>query len=420
MSLKRIPLSAILLAGLLIHPGPTAVAEANCPFCSAPSLTLAEQLSQADAAALVMWVDAKKAREQDGKRLPSKTTYEIRQVVRNARGAVKTGDRVSLSRFRSGKKGDLFLLLGSKATKVEWGSPLPITETSYQYIVQAPSPEAPAAKRLAYFMRFLEFPDRQIADDAYAEFANAPYKDISSVRKLIPRKKVLRWITNSNTPPTRTGLYGLLMGLSGNASDAALMRKLIASPTEEFRLGIDGVISGYLLLAGEKGLPLIEQLKLKNQYLVDENGKVLTDKKGRKKLVPFSETYASMQALRFMWTYGDSRIAKERLRKSMRILLERPELADLVIADLARWKDWSIQDRLMAMYNAKDYNVPAIKRAIVRYMLVSTKDVPKGTPKDAPAADLPKHVQAGQVHLATLRKKDPKTVRDAERFFFLK
>ena len=341
MTLKRtscsaLALAAIALSSLLVTPAPATAAILCCPFCAAPSLTLAEQLSQADAAVLVIWADAKKAREVDGKRLPSQTTYEIRQVIRNARGAVKKGQRVRLSRFRSGKKGDMFLLLGSKATRVEWGSPLPVSETSYQYIVQAPSPEAPATKRLAYFIKFLEYPDRQISDDAYAEFANAPYKDIAAVSKLLPRDKVAKWVVDPETPQTRMGLYGLLLGLSGNAADAKLMEHKISTPSEEFRLGIDGVMSGYLLLAGEKGLPLIEQLKLKNLYLVDAKGKVLTDAKGRKKLVPFSETYAAMQALRFMWSYSEGRISKPRLRQSMRILLERPELADLVIADLAR------------------------------------------------------------------------------------
>jgi len=421
MTLKRtscsaLALAAITLSSLLVSPQPATAAKLCCPFCAAPSLTLSEQLSQADAAALVIWAEAKKAREVDGKRLPSQTTYEIRQVIRNGRGAVKKGQRVRLSRFRSGKKGDMFLLLGSKATRVEWGSPLPVTETSYQYIVQAPSPETAATKRLAYFIKFLEYPDRQISDDAYAEFANAPYKDIAAVSKLLPREKVVKWVVDAETPQTRMGLYGLLLGLSGNASDAKLMEQKISAPSEEFRLGIDGVMSGYLLLAGEKGLPLIEQLKLKNLYLVDAKGKVLTDAKGRKKLVPFSETYAAMQALRFMWSYSEGRISKPRLRQSMRILLERPELADLVIADLARWKDWSIQGRLMTMYDDKAFNVPAIKRAVVRYMLVCTKDVPKG----GTAGPLPKHVQNAMKHLAVLRKRDPKTVTDAERFFFLK
>ena len=425
MSLKRPPcsmlsLALVFLSGLFIVPGVATSAVRSCPFCAAPSLTLAEQLSQADAAALVMWAEAKKARQVKGKRLPSETTYEIREVIRNGRGAVKKGQRVRLSRFRSGKKGDMFLLLGSRATKVEWGSPLPVTETSYEYIVQAPSPEAAANKRLVYFMKFLEYPDRQIADDAYAEFANAPYKDIAAISKLVPRAKVARWISDARTPPTRMGLYGLLLGLSGNQTDASLMEKKISTPSEEFRLGIDGVMSGYLLLVGEKGLPLIEQLKLKNQFLVDANGKVLTDKKGRKKLVPFSETYAAMQALRFMWSYADGRIAKPRLRQSMRILLDRPELADLVIADLARWKDWSIQNRLMTMYDDKAFNVPAIKRAVVRYMLVCSKDLPKGKNKKKTAGPNPKHVDAALKHLAVLRKRDPKTVMDAERFFFLK
>ena len=35
-----------------------------CPFCSAPSLTLSEQLTQADAAVLVQWVDGKTPTEK--------------------------------------------------------------------------------------------------------------------------------------------------------------------------------------------------------------------------------------------------------------------------------------------------------------------------------------------------------------------
>ncbi|GIS58487.1 MAG: hypothetical protein CM1200mP2_43360 [Planctomycetaceae bacterium] len=81
-----------------------------------------------------MWAEAKKARQVKGKRLPSETTYEIREVIRNGRGAVKKGQRVRLSRFRSGKKGDMFLLLGSRAPRSSGAarcrSPRPVTSTS--------------------------------------------------------------------------------------------------------------------------------------------------------------------------------------------------------------------------------------------------------------------------------------------------
>ncbi|TWU13974.1 hypothetical protein CA54_28160 [Symmachiella macrocystis] len=380
-----------------------------CPFCSAPSLTFSEQLATADAAVLVQWVSAKKgnAFDDDGlaledptKLIPASTTYKITQVLRNTKEkTLKKGQKIDLARFRSAKKGDLFLILGTQGNELEWGSPIEVTETSFNYIAQAPSPESDQQKRLAYFLKFLEFPDEMIANDAYAEFANAPYKDIAQLTDQLPREKLAGWITNDDTPATRLGLYGLLLGLCGKESDAELMQNKITEETEQFRLGMDGIIGGYLLLSGEEGLKVIEQTKfVKNP-----------DKK-----VPFSETYAAMQALRFVWKYADDRFEPERLRQSMRILLERPELADLVIADLARWKDWSVLEQLMALYDAEEYNVPSVKRAIVRYLLTCSKDDRQGEDIQPPprAADAEKA-------LAVLRQKDPRTVKEAERFFII-
>jgi len=383
-------LLAIGVAGFAAMPA------AACPFCSAPSLTLSEQLAQSDAAVLVQWVEGTAATEKSA----GTTVYEIRQIVRNDQGKLKNGERVTLPRYRAGKVGDLFLLLGTRGTVIEWSSPLEVTEASFQYMAQAPSPESPAAKRLEYFVKFLEFPDPLVANDAYGEFANAPYEDITKLGKQLPREKLRGWVMNPETPQTRLGLYGLLIGLCGNEEDAQVVQKKIQESTDDFRLGIDGLMSGYLLLTGPKGLDVIDESKLKNRD------------------IPFSETYAAMQALRFMWRYGDSRIEKERLRQSMRILLERPELADLVIADLARWQDWSVQDRLMDLYGQGEFNIPSIKRAVVRYMLVSSKDVPAEATAGEDAK-LPTHVVKGREYLAQLRKDDEKTVTEAERFFLL-
>ena len=374
-----------------------AQAAVACPFCEAPSLTLAEQLAQADAAVLVQWVEGKKDTDKE----VGSTTYEIKQIVRNHKDSLKAGDRVTLRRYRPSKAGDLFMLMGSKGASIDWGSPLEVTETGFNYIAQAPSPEVPTTKRLEYYARFLEYSDQMMATDAYGEFANAPYKDIVPLAEKLPKGKIREWIASPDTPQTRLGLYGLLIGLCGDDEDAKRLAAKIQEETEDFRLGIDGLMSGYLLLTGDKGLDLIDKEKLANRD------------------VPFSETYAAMQALRFMWRYAEGRIEKPRLRQSMRVLLERPELTDLVIADLARWKDWSVQDRLMSIYGQDPYNIPSIKRAIVRYMLVCSKDIPE----DAPAgenSELPAHVIKARKHVATLREKDSKPVNEAERFFFLK
>jgi hypothetical protein len=367
---------------------------AGCPFCEAPSLTLTEQLNQADVSLLVQWVKAEPPDKDKG--FAGATTYEVVEVVQNAGDAFHPGSRIKLDRERDAKSGDLFVLLGTKGNGVEWASPLAVSEASYQYIKQAPSQETPNVERLKYFVKFLEYPDPMVASDAYGEFANAPYKEIVPIKDAFPREDLRKWLTDPETPKTRLGLYGLMIGLCGTDEDAALLREIIEQPTQEYRLGIDGIMAGYLLLTGEEGLPLIEETKLRNTDAV------------------FSETYAGMQALRFLWTYSPETIAADRLRAAMRILLDRPDLADIVITDLARWEDWSVTDRLMELYDQEGYSSNPVKRSIIRFFLVAERV--KGESESAPPPETA--VRAGE-YLKQIRESDPKTYEAAKRFFIL-
>jgi hypothetical protein len=422
----RIARTALLLSACALWAAPRPAAA--CPFCSAPSLTLTEQVAQNDVVMLVKWVEATRpaTRERRGEAdledisfgAPAgtelaRTVFEVVDVHKGPAGEFKKGQQLTLPQYRAAKKGDLFLLLGLKGATIEWNTPLEVTEASYRYMAGAPAPDLPTAKRLEYFLEYLEFPDQLVANDAYGEFANAPYEDITPLAKDFPRERLRKWVTSDDTPVTRLGLYGLLLGLCGKQEDARLMERTITEPTEEFRLGIDGIMSGYLLLTGADGLDVIDRTKLKSKHQIFENGEPVLDPDGKPVAIPFSETYAAMQALRFMWQYGEGRISQDRLRQSMRTLLDRPELADLVIADLARWKDWSVQEKLMGLYGQEGYDIPSIKRAIVRYLLACSKD----RPEDA-SAELPKHAAQADKYLAELREKDPKIVRDAERFYF--
>ena len=90
----------------------------------------------------------------------------------------------------------------------------------------------------------------------------------------------------------------------------------------------------------------------------------------------------------------------------MRGLLDRPELADLVIADLARWEDWSVMDRLMKAYGKGEYSQLGVKRAIVRYMLAAAKANGQ-------------QAEQANANLAKLRQQDPALVKAAERYFLV-
>jgi hypothetical protein len=395
MQKRSIALSFIMMLAVFLTVASTSIAA--CPFCPSVSITLAEEVAQADAVVLVQWVRGTKPTESS----KGNTTFEIKQIHQNFKNRFAPGDKLVLPRFYSGLVGNLFLLFGEKVLVIDWCRPIEISELSFNYMAQSPSPEIPTVKRLQYFAKFLEYPDELIANDAFSEFANASYEDVTAIADKIPADKIRKWLQSDNTPPIRLGFYGLLMGLSGNAADAkAAKAKILDDSQGEFRLGIDGLISGYLLMTGAKGLDVIDEHKIKNRDIA------------------FSETYAALQALRFMWRYGDGRIEKARLRQSMRHFLERPELTDIVIADLARWKDWGIQDKLMNLYGKDEFDIPGIKRAIVRYMLVCAESESKNG-ADGKPVELPKHVTKARLYLENLRKRDPKTVASAERFFLL-
>ena len=69
-----------------------------CPFCSAPSLTLSEQLTAADAAVLVQWIEGKAPEEKSA----GSTTYSIIEVARGPKDKLKKDDKITVPRFRAG------------------------------------------------------------------------------------------------------------------------------------------------------------------------------------------------------------------------------------------------------------------------------------------------------------------------------
>ena len=85
---------------------------------------------------------------------------------------------------------------------------------------------------------------------------------------------------------------------------------------------------------------------------------------------------------------------RDRVLASLRLLLAEPKLADLVIADLARWQDWSVVDRLTELFETATADNIFVREPIVNYMR---------------ACPLPEAAAA----LVKLEKIDPDAVRRA-------
>lgn len=385
--LSQIAVVVLILVGLR-------TAEA-CPICGQPTVTLSERYARAEAALLVSWVSAKVS---DAEKVDS-TTYEIVEISRAGDGKWKKGERLTVDGYHEGKPGSLVLLMGNKTEsgKIKWDNPpVDVSETSYQYIIQAPSPEISISKRLEYFVRFLEYPDPTIANDAFSEFVNAPAEEIAAVASKFPREKLRRWLVDEKLPLARQAGYGLMLGHCGNSDDARFLEKRILDTSGERRFGIEGLMVGYLLLTKEAGLEVIERTKLRNA--MGNEGEAL----------------AAQVAIRYFWTYGNGSIPRFRLVTAIRILLDNPTLSLTALTDLTRWKDWELQPRLMELYGTKGYDDAEMKTAIINFLIASTKDVPKG------AESVPEHAREAEEFLSRLRERDPKLVAQAEKFFPVK
>ncbi len=356
-----------------------------CPLCGSPQKTLSEDFASADLVVLAQWSDGKSPAGM----LVGNTMFSVVEVARGESKSLKKDAKLAVPKFHTGQRGDLFLLFGQREDDELVWRPLEIGEAGYQYVKQAPATDVPTAKRLEYFVKFLEFSDEQIAMDAYWEFANAPWEDIVKAKHKLDREKLHQWLQNEKTLANRLNLYFLMLGLCGNDADARMLENLVRVPPPGWNLGRDGLMSSYLLLTGDKGLKVLNETKLTNPQ------------------APFSEVYAAMQALRFMWSYGNGRVSPDLLRQSMRTLIDSPDLADLAIADLARWEDWSLQDRLRQQFGNAELRV---QRAIVRYFLIAAK--PKLN-----APDLPASAKQASMNLEKLRQQEPKLVNEAERYF---
>lgn len=271
----------------------------------------------------------------------------------------------------------------AKAVKAEdllW-SHVGVNDLSFAYVARAPSSRKETPERLRYFARYLEHDDPVVAEDAYQEFGHAPLDKVAEAADALDQAKLRAWLADESVRDYRKGFYGVALGLAKSDEDRkaneALIRKLIDEQSQDFIAGFDGVLGGYLLLAGDRGLKHLEERYLANPKSAD------------------GHVRHTLAALRFYHEYGRD-IPRERQREALRRLLDRPEFAAPAIVDLARWQDWDALDRIAGLYGRKDYEAAGIKRAIVGYLLVCPGE---------PAAK----------HLDRLRRLDPKTVADAEK-----
>ena len=281
-------------------------------------------------------------------------------------------------------EGQRVLLLGrGEAGGLRWRAPVPVSEAAEDYLWQLPElPIGP--RRLRHVLPFLEHADPVIAEDAFREVSRTPIATLVDEADTFDLPSLRRWVASPDVSPLRYDLYAVMLGLAGDANDRDRFGERVFTADVTPPLVLGAATTGYLLLAGESGLVELDERRLTN----DE--------------ATFSQRYAVLQALRFLWEHQLS-IPRDRLAVSVRPLTEDADLADLAIFQLQQWRDWSLVETLAGRYSLKAPKVE--RRAIVRYYLAA-----------AVTAD-PERQAVAEAKLAELEQLDPEMVELARRFF---
>src|SRR3954465_15407165 len=399
-------IAALLLAGRFAS---------ACPFCSVESQTLTEETRGADAVVLARLVKEAPPTANASDPNSGVATFRIVEVL-HGQELLKGAKEIGVVFFGDSNRDKTYLANGIGKDKVAWTTPLPLSPAAVEYVKKLPSVAPNGADRLVFFLDYLGHEDPLLSQDAYDEFARAPYAELRDLKPRMKHDKVVKWVTDAEVSPSRRRLYLTMLGICGSKADVPMLEPMIASDYEAARpalnalvsaaiiaggpigspiwlesiqqeerrkkLGLDALIACYLILRGPDGLELVENRFLKNPH------------------AEYTHVYSAIMALRFHGDENTGIIPRDRLLASMRLLPNKQDFADQVVLDLSRWEDWSVLDRLVEMFKKSDEK-GYIRQPVISYLTVAS-DQPGDVGTRAKAA------------MAELEKLDPETVKTAK------
>ncbi len=339
------PLTILVL--LLILCSPSYQPSRACPFCSAVSQTLRQEMEVMDAIAIAEATEQTVRDEVTGQ-----VQLKVLSVLKGDT-LVKPEEQIKVVYYGTIQPGRKFMVSGADPKDIQWAC-LPITEVSEKYLLEVAKLSDDPLERLKFYQPYLQHPDGMLNRDAYDEFAISPYAVLQQLKPFIDHDQLVSWVQEPELAADRKRLYLTMLGICGEKQDLPMVAEMLRSTQGSTRGGLDALIACYLVLSGEQGLPMIDELFLDNPK------------------APYADTYAAIMAIRFHGTETDI-IPRSSLVMSLHHILKRKDLADLVIPDLARWGDWSQIDRLVQLFTEAEPGNNFIRVPVVNYLRACPK-----------------------------------------------
>jgi hypothetical protein len=227
--------------------------------------------------------------------------------------------------------------------------------------------------RVSLMLPYLESPEPMVAEIAYAEFSAAPYAALLTVRSRLAGPTIRGWLAEPKLA-ARQPLYLLLLGIAGDARDAAqIERRLDAAWLTGDAGYVGSLIAADLQLTGPRRLAWVDE-----RYLLD----------------PKRSTREIEAALLALSVHGNANgtVPRARIIDSYRAFIKaHPDIAGYVAQDFALWRYWDAVPEYVALMKSNVRQQYPSQLAIIAYLRQSPD-----------AANLGVELPAAQTRASTL------------------
>jgi hypothetical protein len=204
--------------------------------------------------------------------------------------------------------------------------------------------------RVALAVPYLEHREPLAAELAYGELAAAPYAAMRTAKPRLDPSAVRGWLANPMLVG-RQPLYLVLLGIAGNAQDAAALEQgLEAAWKSGDATHLGAMLAAILELRGAARMAWVEERHLRD----------------RARSAP--EINAALLALS---VHGNANgvIPRERVIQSYRVFMKaHPEIAGYVAHDLAAWQYWDAVPEYVALMKSEVRQQYPSRVAILAYL----------------------------------------------------
>lgn len=233
-----------------------------------------------------------------------------------------------------------------------------------------PRPEA-----LVHFAKYLDSPDRAVAEEAFLLFAQANDKEVMEVAARLKPDVFRKLVKEPKLEPERLSLFAFLLGVTGGPADVDLLAPYLQKPDERTSKALEGILSGYILRRPKEGW----------NWACGVLGNPRQS---------FLLRWGTVRAVRFLHNTHPAEY-RAQVAHALGLMVPHGELADAAIVDLQKWQMWDHTDAILKQYGRPSHSAPIIRNAILRYAM---------------ACPLP----AARQFIAERRRLEPQVVRDLE------